>query len=155
MTIPVSTVPAALAALTTQVKTQVATDKLANQIVVCVGEPGMDLPNDIVEIGSDVRRVVKPETFIGSFAAQALDEQYDIECKVSSWSGDPDPVAVINRAYVLAGYIETAVRTDPTLGGTVLVSFPSGTSGGNAEWSGDPVGRLAELTVTIHVENLT
>jgi hypothetical protein len=155
MTIPVSTIPAALAGLQALVAAQVATDASAAQVVVCVGEPGMDLPNDIIQLGTDVRRTVKPETFIGSFAAQALDEQYDIECKVSSWSGDPDPVAVINRAYQLAGYIETAVRTDPTLGGVVLEAYPSGTGGGNAEWSGDPVGRLAELTVTIHIENLT
>jgi len=154
MSIPVSTVPAALAGLQSLVATQVATDSKASQIVLCLGEPGMDLPSDIIQIGTNVRRSVRPQVFMGSFQAQALEEDYDIEVLVSSWSGDADPAAIVNRAYQLVAYVETAVRTDPTLAGVVLEAYPSSTNGGNAEWSGDPVGRLCEITVTVHVTTL-
>ncbi len=154
MSIPVSTVPAALSGLQTLIAAQVATDPNAGQIVLCLGEPGMDLPNDVIQIGIYVRRSVRPQTFMGSFQAQALEEDYDIDCVVSSWSGDADPVAIVNRAYQLVAYIETAVRTDPTLGNAVLEAYPSGTTGGNPEWSGDPVVRLVEITVSIHVTTL-
>ena len=149
MTIPVSTVPAALAALTAQVTTQTATDTLP--ILVVQGEPGMDMPNDIIQIATDVRRTVRPEAFLGGYQQGALEESYTISCLVSTWSGDSDPVAITSRAYVLAGYVESAVRTDPSLGTTILESHPSGTSGGQATWTEDPVGRLCELTVTIDV----
>ena len=151
MTIPVSTVPAAVAALTTQVATQVATDSQAGAILVCQGEVGADAPNDIIQIATNVRRSVKPEAFIGSYQSGSLQEDYTISCLVSSWSGDPDPVAITQRAYVLAAYIETAVRTDPSLGSSVLEAHPAGTDGGNAVWTDSPVGRLFELTVDIVV----
>ena len=149
MTIPVSTVPAAIAGLTTLVNTQTATDSLP--ILVVQGEPGMDMPNDIIQIATSVRRTVVPEAMLGSYQLGSLEERYTITCNVSSWSGDPDPVAITARAYVLAGYIETAVRTDPTLGTVVLEAHPSGTDGGNATWTEDPVGRMCELTVSVDV----
>lgn len=152
MSIPVSTVPAAIAGLTTLVTTQVATDSLP--ILVVQGEPGMDFPNDIIQIATDVRRTVIPEAFLGSYQTGSLQENYTISCLVSSYSGDPDPVAITSRAYVLAGYIETAVRTDPTLSTSVLEAHPSGTSGGLATWTESPVGRLCELTVTIDVTTI-
>ena len=148
MTIPVSTVPAAIAALTALIATQTASDPT---ILVCQGEVGMDTPNDIIQIATDVRRTVVPEAFLGSYQAGALQETYTITCLVSAWSGDPDAVAITSRAYVLAGYIETAVRTDPSLGSTILEAHPGGTSGGNATWTESPVGRLCELSVTIDV----
>ena len=155
MSVPVSTVPLALAALLTQVNTQVATDSLASTIVVGYGEPGMDLPADVIEIGTNVIRRVVPEAFMGGYQmAGPLKEEYDIECLVSTWSGDADAVAIVNRAYQLAGYIETAVRTDPSLGTNVLESHPGGTKGGGATWTTDPIGRLCELTVTISVFTL-
>ena len=152
MTIPVSTVPAAVAALTTLITTQVATD--TQPILVCQGEIGMDAPNDIIQIATNVRRTVRPEAFIGSYQSGSLQEDYTITCLASSWSGDPDPVAITTRAYTLAAYIETAVRTDPTLGSTVIEAHPSGTDGGQATWTPDPVGRLCELSVDIFVTTI-
>ena len=148
MTIPVSTVPAAIAALTALITTQTASDPT---ILVCLGEVGMDVPNDIIQVATDVRRTVIPEAFLGGYQAGSLQESYVITCLVSSWSGDPDPVAITNRAYTLAGFVETAVRADPSLGSTIIEAHPSGTTGGNATWSESPVGRLCELSVTIDV----
>ena len=150
--IPVSTVPAAVAALTTLVATQVATDTLP--ITVCQGEVPMDYEPDIIQIATNVRRQVKPEAFIGSYQLGSLQEDYTISCRCSSWSGDPDPIAVTQRAYTLVGYVETAVRTDPTLGVNVIEAHPAGSDGGNAEWTEAPVGRLCELTVDIFITTI-
>ena len=107
MTVPVSTAAAALASLLTQVQAQVATDATASQVLVCIGEPGMDLPSDIIQLGTNIRRQVVPEAFMGGYQmAGPLKETYEIECTVSSWSGDPDPVAIVDRAYALAERME-------------------------------------------------
>ena len=157
MTVPVSTVPLAIAGLFTLVEAQVATDANASQIVVTYDakEVGPDMPNDIIQIATNVVRRVVPEAFMGGYQmAGPLKETYTIECLASSWSGSADPVAVMNRAYVLAGYIESAVRTDPSLGTEVLESHPAGTDGGGAFWTPQPVGRESDLIVNIAVMTL-
>ena len=152
---PTSTVPTAIAGLFALVSTQVAADSAAGSIVVTYGEPGMDLPPDIIQIATNVRRTVVPEALMGGYAMVGpLQETYTIDNLVSSWSGSADPVAVMNRAYVLANYIEAAVRTDPTLGTSVLEAHPGGSDGGNAQWTESPVGRLCELTVDIVVTTI-
>ena len=153
MTIPVSTVPAAIAALTTQVSTQTATD--SQPILVYYGDLTTDAPNDIIQIGTTVRRQMRPREFIGSYQGQAFLETYDIQCLVSAWSGSADPVAITQRAYTLLGYLETAVRTDPSLGSSIIDAYPAGSDGGEPVWTDDPQGRLCEITATIHVETLT
>ena len=151
----VSTVPLAVAGLQTLVKTQVATDAKASQILVCLGEPGMDEPADIIQLATNVRRTVKPETFMGSYTVTGpLRETFDIECIVSSWTGGPDALTCLNRAYVLLSYLETAVRTDPTLGGNDLEAHPSNTAGGQPEWTDSPTGRLVTINASISVQTL-
>ena len=150
-----SSVPRACAALLAAITTQVAADPLASQVLVCIGEPPMDSPNDIIQVVTNVRRVVRPEAMMGSYNVSGpLEENYEIQCLVSSWSGSSDPVSILNRAYVLASYVESAVRVDPSLGSTVLEAHPSGTDGGEPKWTSEPIGRLCELTVTIEARNL-
>lgn len=153
-TIPVSTVPAAIAALTSQIQTQVNTDPAATTILVIAGQEGADAPNDLIIVATNVRRSVAERTFIGDLSLDSLEETYTIEVLCSSWSGDPDPVPNMNRAWVLAGYVETAVRTDPTLGSEVLIARPSGSTGGQSQVSETPVGRLTEITVGVYVDTL-
>ncbi len=159
--IPISTVPYAIQNLMAQVQVQVSQDPYSSEVLVYYGEPGMDTPNDMVEVGTTVHRTVAPEAFAGSYQVSGtLKETYTIDCLVSSWSGDPDPMSRLSRAYTLLAYVEAAVRTDPTLGDTVLDAHPSGTSGGQVTWTGGdsedegPIGRLCELTVTIAVTTL-
>lgn len=47
-------------------------------------------------------------------------ETADINCQVCAWSGDTDMKAVRDRAFELFGGVETAVRSDGTLGGAVI-----------------------------------
>lgn len=155
MTIPTSTVPQAISALLAQIQTQIDADPDGSQILLVEGEEGTDTPGDIILVGTDVRRSVTWETFIGSADLDALGEAYEIDSAVSCWSGDPNPALVRTRAWQLVGYIETAVRTDPSLGGLIVVAQPFATQGGNVVWSaGETMGRLCEITVTVRVTTL-
>lgn len=154
MAIPVSVVPSAIAALTAQIQTQVNTDTSASAILVIVGEEGTDAPDDLIVVATNVNRTVRHENYMGSLQAQSLEEAFTIDVLCSSWTGDPDPVANMNRALTLVGYVETAARTDPTLGGNVLIARPSGSKGGQSFWSSDPVGRQCDIIVSIFADTL-
>jgi hypothetical protein len=154
MSIPVSVVPQAIAALLSAVNTQVATDANASTIDVVQGAPGPDLPGDIIAIATEVRRSARIETFIGGGGTDWLNEDPEIICLVSCWNGDPDPTGVQARAYTLLGYIETAIRTDPSLGGLVDFAFPAETNDTGAQWTESPAGRLVEITVTVKLSKL-
>lgn len=156
--IPVSTVPSAISALLAQTQVQVDTDPSASTILLIEGQEGMDDRGDIIIVGTDVRRTVTWQNFIGTADLDALDEVYEIDSLVSCWTGDSDPVPLKVRAWQLVGYIETGVRTDPSLGGLVEVAQPAGTTGGGVVWSeatgNAPIGRLCEITVTVRVTTL-
>lgn len=154
MSIPVSTVPTAIAALTSQIQTQVNTDPNPGSIQVFNGDEDMNRPNDRILVATNVRRTVTHREFIGSLQLGALEEAYTIDVLVSAYSGDPDGVANMNRAWVLAGYVETAVRTDPTLGTTVLIARPAGTQGGQSYYTESPTGRQTDIIVSIFVDTL-
>lgn len=149
MTIPVSLVPTAVANLTTLVQAQVNTDTNASAVLVCVGDEGMNSPDDIVKIAADIRRQTNFEVFVGGYQSGAVKEVFEIDVICSSWSGDDDPTARLARAWVLVGYVETAVRTDPSLSGIELVAEITRSTQPGVQWTTDPVGRLCEVTLTV------
>jgi hypothetical protein len=127
-------------------------------ILVKLGDPGVNVPNDVVIIG-EVRRTVDQLAYVGSGAQFFLQEQYDITISTTSWSGtgdsdDTNTVSVVlsNRAWQLVAYLETAIRTDPSLGGLVLVAFPRESASAGPVWTTNPVGLQAQVDVVIHVE---
>lgn len=150
---PVSTVPAAITYLNTAIEAQTSTDALP--ILVAIGDdPTLYQPNDVILIGA-VRRTPKVDTFIGSGGQFWLNEEYEIEIVVSSWSGDNDGPASMNRAWQLVGYIEFAVRLDPSLGNLVNLAYPSLTESVGPFFVSSPnEGMSTEVTVTVTVENL-
>lgn len=163
-TTPVSTVPTVIEYLVTAIQAQVAADPQASQILVHFGEPNLNMPNDVIMVG-EVRRTTDPETVIGSGGPNWLNEKYDIATLVSSWTGSADDdgasaisLAVNARAWQLQGYIETAVRNDPSLGDLVNVAYPNQTSSPGPEWTLDeketPTGLRVEITSSIHVDVL-
>lgn len=160
--IPVSTVPSALAYLNTEIAAAYADDPLASQILVTFIDPGdgPDVPNDIIALG-EVVRTVEPVSLVGSGGQGWLNEEYEIECTVSSWTGSgPEqgdntiPLAMIARAWQLVAYVETAIRTDPSLGDLVNVAYPMAATAPVVGWTEKPVGLAAEITFRIHVSNL-
>ena len=149
---PVSTVPAAIAYLMTAIQTQLSTDSLP--ILLSLGDPVQTyLPNDVVIIG-EVRRVVDPDTFVGSGGQFWLQEKYNVDIVSKSWTGSAETLVVMERAWQLNAYVETAIRNDPSLGGLVNIAYPSGGTSPGPEWTGDPVGPLVEITNPIYIENL-
>ena len=156
MPIPVSTVPLAIAAMTSQIQTQVNTGEGSNAAAVAVftGDEDINRPNDRIIVGTMVNRTVTDEAFLGSLQTGSVEERYTVDVLVSSYSGDPDGVANMNRAWVLVGYVEEAVRTDPTLGTTVLIARPAATKDGQSYWTTSPVGRQCDIVVSILVDTL-
>ena len=152
MTIPVSTVPQAIAYLLTAIQTQLSTDSLP--IMLTLGDPTLTyLPNDIVKIAG-VQRTVNPDTFVGSGGQFWLEEQYHIDIICASWTGSAETLVVTERVWQLNAYVEAAIRTDPSLGGLVNIAYPSGGTSPGPEWTGDPVGPRVEITNPIMVEVL-
>jgi hypothetical protein len=154
--IPVSTLPTAVAALTAQIQAQVDTQEGANTgaVGVFTGDEDIERPPDRIIVMTGHTRTVFHEDFIGDLSQYALREVYNIDVTCSSYSGDPDGVANMNRAWVLAGYVETAVRTDPSLGTTVLIARPGASREGNSYWTANPIGRQTDVILTIYVETL-
>jgi hypothetical protein len=161
MTIPVSTVPAVLAYLKATLRTYINDDPNPQDIYLCVGDPGMQDPPDIINLAG-VTRTLPHMAMVGSGGALALEENYDIDVIVSaSMSGeDADVISplIIARAWQLQAYVEDAVRQDPSLGTQVLWAWPTGGTGGTPKWApptsqGDVLGMLCEITSKINVDN--
>lgn len=149
---PVSSVPAVVAYLETAIQEQTATDP--TPILLAIGDgPTPNLPNDVILIGS-IHRTPSTATFIGSGNQFWLDEEYDVDVVVSTWSGNNDGLAATNRAWQLVAYVELAVRLDPSLGGLVNKAYPSLTDTLGPVFSDEALGMEDTVVVTIHVSNL-
>jgi hypothetical protein len=159
MAVPVSTVPAVTNYLFTAIQEQVYTDPLAESILVRIGMPSGDLPPDVLLLTS-VRRTLAPRTFIGGGGQDWEAETYNAVVFISTWaaSGDADVTSDVacklnDRLWQLVGYVETAVRNDPSLGGLVDIAYPSATTTDGPEWQ-ENGGLVAQAEVTVHVEVL-
>ena len=161
-TIPVSTVPAAISYLLAGVQVAAAADPQVvagtDEILVKLGDEIKNRPPDVIEFGR-VNRQVKWETFVGSGGQFALYETYEIDCEVSSWVAYSDTyddtsvaVQVNARAWQLLAYVETVIRTDPSLGGLVETAYPKGATQGLPEPDAQAKGLIVNISFPIHVE---
>ena len=159
--IPVSTVPDVLAYLKDTLRTYINDDPNPQDIYLCVGDPGMQDPPDIINL-SGVTRTLPHLAMVGDGGFNALEEVYDVDVIVSASMRGVDAEAIspliIARAWQLQAYVEHAVRQDPSLGGLVLTSWPTGGTGGAPRWApptaqGDVLGMLCEIVSKISVEN--
>lgn len=149
MTIPSSSVPGAIGAILSAITTAAAGDR--STMTICLGVPGTNVDDDIIWIDGEVARSLPVESMIGSFGAQALREVYDLTINVSSFA-DSDDLTVMTRAYQLAAYVESAVRSNPTLGGLVELCVPTGSTGGQPQPVQEPAGVQCELVIKVHIE---
>lgn len=123
----VSTIPAAWDALV-----QLAEDYLATDVAVVDGPPidwaHLQTATDAVSERLFLFVGAQPGDDTGatgdqSFSAAgnvARDETGAITCTAYAYSGDPDVKARRAEAFGLVAGLETALRTDPSLGGVVL-----------------------------------
>lgn len=155
MTIPVSTVPAAQTYLLKAIQAQIT----PSTTMVCVGTPPADLPTFIIQIGTGISRTVKRMATVGDGGQWFLEESYTIGIQISvametvATTVTTGPTAVSQKAWELVAYVETAIRTTPSLGGLVLEARPGRSTGGKVEWgAGATPGRVCTITVPMHVE---
>jgi hypothetical protein len=149
MNIPSSTVPAVRRWLFNQLTSALTPDpnNARASLLVCVDGPGPNEPDDIVSIGS-VNRTFEKGSFVGSGGAGWLRERYTITIEIDCYRGGDDPLAVAERAQVLADGVVAVVRSDLTLGGNVLISTPL-SDDGSGEWDENHLGRHWTQTVTV------
>src|SRR5580658_5654727 len=83
-TIPVSTAPQAVLYLYDAVAAQVANDPNPTNIYLCLGDPGIPDPPDIIEVCAEVTRNWEHLALVGSGGALAGYEKYQIVYKLSS-----------------------------------------------------------------------
>jgi hypothetical protein len=149
MTIPVSTTTAVRAYLfqaLTAAMTPDMFDKSAS-LLVCYDEPGPDQPEDIVTVGK-VARQLGVSSLVGSGGAGWLDEQYTVEIQVEVYRGGDDPQAAYARCADLVDVAISVVRSDPTLGGAVIVARPISHTQ-EVMWDDAHSGRVASAAVEI------
>jgi len=121
-------------------------------IQVAYGHPGTDLESDIVSVGS-VRATQK----IATMSPQRnREETISVDVVFSSFAGGGPEVqqTVTERAYALCALLENYLQTtDYTLSGTARLARVTGADlyeSDDAELLA--LGRLSELTATVHVE---
>jgi hypothetical protein len=126
-TIPASTAPAARRWLFEQLLAQIQPDPDDTQssLLVCYDEPGTNQPGDIVSVGG-VTREITISAMVGSGGAGWLEERFTIAVVIDVYRGGPDAAQTsYDRGAALLDQVVAIVRTDPTLGGAVLVGRPT------------------------------
>lgn len=132
MTIPTSSIAAALTAVYTAIAAQPnvitvtgASVATTTPILLCYIAPaGKYLPDDIIAIGEQIDVVDEVHALVGSGGPHAMQEQFSISGKCSSWRGGEQPLAALTAAKTLADLVTLSIRTDPSLGGAVLWAWP-------------------------------
>lgn len=141
----VSTAPAAKAAIFAAVRAQISD----SSVLVCYTAPASnDRPNDILAVGDVFNRVTTPTVMMGSGGTGWITEVYMVCVAVSSFRGGNDFQSTEWAAWNLIADIESAVRSDPSLGGVVIDAYPADSSVSTA-WEDNAKGVLAEGSVNI------
>jgi hypothetical protein len=142
--IPASSIPAARTWIFNGLQMQLAG---AENLLVCLDEPGTFQPDDIISVG-EVHQQYSPENVVGSGGPYWLREDYTITVTVDCFRGGDDPVTVFARARQLADLVVAVVRSDPSLGGAVDRGKP-GTVTHTSGWSEDHKGRQTVIEIGI------
>lgn len=143
MPIPASSVPTAVGYLYDHIVTAVNDPA----VLVSYGPPGPNQPDDIIVVGSVSREII-PWQMVGSGGAGWLDEIYTVDVVVSVYRGGDNGRVVMERACVLADIVVNVVRTDPSLGGAVVVANPAVVDY-EPSFDGEHKGRIVDVTVSI------
>jgi len=86
------------------------------------GQPTIDVPLDFIAVGyaeeasDSITGKQDPQT-LGNLRRS---EVYSISCEISSWTGATTMKTVRDRAFLLMAGVESAIRADGTLNGSVI-----------------------------------
>jgi hypothetical protein len=123
-----STVADAISGLVTIVQAATPTPPTGADVIDGPPIPG-SIPDEYISIGiaHEAVELLREEQYAatGSQSPAGLgnlrrQESYDISCRVSCTAADTDMEATRARAFALLAYVETAVRDDGTLDGSVI-----------------------------------
>lgn len=118
--IPASTVPLAVGYLFDNIKTTVNDPA----VKISYGPPPPGSSGDMIVI-EGVSREILEARIVGSGGAGWLDEIYIIDVNCWVFRGGDNGRPVMERAAVLADTVVFVVRSDPSLGGAVIVANPT------------------------------
>jgi hypothetical protein len=144
MAIPPSTVKAVRMQLFNTLKAAIGTQNA----LVCLDGPSVNEPDDIVSIGA-VHRQAVPAQLVGGGGAGWIDEHYTIEVAVEVYKGGDFAQVCFERCEDLIYQVESAVRTDPTMGGLVIQATPHQSTSTGALPAEDHMGRLCSGVVHV------
>jgi hypothetical protein len=150
--VPVSTVPRVVAFLTAGLTANVTQYDTNTALGVAYIEQisGYD-PFDQVTIGDAHSRTTKRTQMVGSGGAGWLFEDFTLDIEIVSWQGGQNLQLVVERAWRLLGQVEAFIRSDPSLGGLVIVAYPS-SSKSTAGYMDDSKGVSCVIDLTVDVE---
>lgn len=140
-----SIIPAAKAALKATLDTALA----GQGVAVFYGLPYTNRPNELVAV-ANARESQEPRS-LGN-VSRTSNAELDIVVSVSYGGGDGQQQVVTERAFAVLALVEAALRSDPTLGSTVIAAQP-----GEIELvetddeEAAAAGRFADITVTVLV----
>ena len=119
-------VNAAVTAIVAAVNTQIALIAPINgiSILVCEGPPGTYEPDDMVVIAEHIAHTAQPHQIIGTGSFGWLLEEFRVSVTVDVYRGGDDAATVRSRCLTLANAVDTAIRVDPSLAGSVFVAWP-------------------------------
>lgn len=93
-------------------------------ITIVDGQPTTDLPGNYLLIGfaDELGASVSGSQVPASLGNLRRQESYQINCEVSCWTGSAVMKTVRDSAFSILGHVEDVVRTNATLGDTVIFS---------------------------------
>lgn len=150
--VPVSTAPKVVAFLTTGLTANVTPYDTNTALgVAYIEQPSGYDPFDQVTIGDVGNRTTKRTRIVGNGGRGWLDENYTLDIEIVSWQGGQNLQLVVERAWRLLGQVEAFIRSDPSLGGLVIVAYPSA-SKSTAGFMDDSKGVSCVIDVTVEVD---
>lgn len=149
MTIPAPSLDAALTELVTLITSQVNDP----DVLVCEGPPGEYQPNDVIAVGLEAAETFTPHALVGGGGQGFLHEDYRIRVTVEVYRGGDDFKATRQRCTALVNDVHTAVRTDPSLGGTVYLAYPLSNQYAS-EWEESHKGPIVRCDIDIHCQSI-
>ena len=124
--------------------------------------PALTHPNEMfyVEVGCDDSDTLNTysQAVTGSQAWAQLggkfrDETSAIHCVATAWNGDNDCLAAMDAVYALMAGIETALVSDPKLGGAGGLLYSPGILSAGLRFIQDTKGAAAKLAFDVNIKS--
>jgi hypothetical protein len=143
-------VPAALTWLVAEISAQPACVPDGEySFTIFRGEPPAKFPWDqAIIIGAEIQRKLSKLAIVGGGGFEYLREDFTIKVEIHVFRGGDDEPTIEARLWALVNAVETAVRTDLSLGGAVSEAWPT-TMDYTSGWAPNGNGRYVTASIDI------